>query len=72
MNSRLAIAILFANLSLIGFGQTTPPAEAHLPARAIGEATRQNPKYIQVALTCRMDGGLLPLERRSRRSKIWC
>jgi YVTN family beta-propeller protein len=45
INSRLAIA-LFASLSLTGTGQTIPSPEAHIPARSIGEATQQNPKYI--------------------------
>ena len=46
MNRRLAIVLLFASPALSGRGQTLPLPDAQAPVRMIGEATRQNPKYI--------------------------
>jgi YVTN family beta-propeller protein len=46
INRRYAIILLFASLSLRGRGQTPQPPDVQAPARAIGEATQQNPKYI--------------------------
>jgi YVTN family beta-propeller protein len=46
MNRRLAIVLLFACVSLRGTSQAPATSAAQAPARTIGEATQQNPKYI--------------------------
>src|SRR5277367_263462 len=47
MNRRLAIVLLFVCFLQKGRSQAAPPSAARLPARTIGEATQQSPKYIQ-------------------------
>jgi YVTN family beta-propeller protein len=46
MNRRLAIVLLSACLSQTCRSQTTSLPAAQVPARTIGDATQQNPKYI--------------------------
>jgi YVTN family beta-propeller protein len=46
INRRLAIVLLFAFLSPRGRGQATSLPAAQNPARTIGDATQQGPKYI--------------------------
>jgi YVTN family beta-propeller protein len=46
INRRLAIVLLFAFLSPRGKGQATSLPAAQNPARTIGDATQQGPKYI--------------------------
>ena len=46
VNPRLAIVLLLAFLCPRGRGQATPLPAAQVPARTIGDATQQGPKYI--------------------------
>ncbi len=73
MNPRLAVVLLFAGLSLSGMSQAPSAPAAQAPARTIGEATQQNPKYIQGGFDLPNGWRITPrLEKPLRRSKIWC